>query len=137
MSAAGVSPWRLLRPFVALSVLVFLGMGVLYIEIMPRCFDAITSLTGKIHADFIANFARPGVFNELESGFVFHYREKGDDGSLRGVFIQDRRDPQQMSTYIAEKGAIVEQDGQFYLVLRKGSTQRPAWRRRFFARHFR
>ena len=125
MSAAGVSPWQLLRPFVALFVLVFLALAGLYIEVMPRCFDAINALTGRIHADFIANFARPGVFNELESGFVFHFRERGDDGSLRGVFIQDRRDPQQISTYIADKGAIVDQDGKSYLLLLKGSTQRP------------
>jgi lipopolysaccharide export system permease protein len=125
MSAAGVSPWQLLRPFVALFVLVFIGLGGLYLEVMPRCFDAINALTGRIHADFIANFARPGVFNELESGFVFHFRERGDDGSLRGVFIQDRRDAQQISTYIAEKGAVVDQDGKSYLMLLKGSTQRP------------
>jgi lipopolysaccharide export system permease protein len=125
MSAAGFSPMQLLRPFVALFVLVFLGMSVLYIEVMPRCFDTIQALTGRIHADFIANFARPGVFNELEAGFVFHYRERGEDGSLKGVFIQDRRDPQNVATYIAEKGDIVDHEGQSYLLLLQGSTQRP------------
>jgi lipopolysaccharide export system permease protein len=125
MSAAGVSPWRLLRPFMALFVLVFLALGALYLEVMPGCFDAIDTLTTRVHADFIANFARPGVFNELESGFVFHYRERGNDGSLRGVFIQDKRDPEQVSTYIAEKGEIVDKSGQSYLLLLKGSTQRP------------
>lgn len=125
MSASGMSPAQLLRPFVTLFMLVFLGMAALYIEVMPRCFDAINLLTGKIHADFIANFARPGMFNELESGFVFHYRERGDDGSLQGVFIQDRRDPLQISTYIAERGEIVERNGQSYLVLLKGNTQHP------------
>ena len=83
-------------PFVALFLLVYGTVSLLYIEIMPRSFDAIQALTGRIHADFIANFARPGIFSELESGFIFHYRERGADGSLKGVFIQDRRDPQQI-----------------------------------------
>ncbi len=125
MSAAGVSTARLLGPFLALFVLVFFAVAGLYIEVMPRSFDAIQALTARIHADFIANFARPGAFTELESGFVFHYRERAPDGSLRGVFIQDRRVPAEISTYIAETGEIVEKDGETYLLLLKGSTQRP------------
>ena len=125
MSAAGISPGRLLAPFVALFLLVYGTVSLLYIEIMPRSFDAIQALTGRIHADFIANFARPGIFSELESGFIFHYRERGADGSLKGVFIQDRRDPQQISTYIAETGELVEKNGESFLLLVKGSTQRP------------
>ena len=125
MSAAGVSPRRLLAPFAALFALVFAGVAVLHIEVMPRSFDAIQSLTARIHADFIANFARAGAFTELESGFVFHYRERAPDGSLRGVFIQDRRIPDQTATYIAEVGELVEKDNDTYLLLLKGSTQRP------------
>jgi lipopolysaccharide export system permease protein len=125
MSAAGVSPGRLLTPFFALFLIVYGAVAFLYMEVMPRSFDAIQALTGRIHADFIANFARPGVFSELEAGFIFHYRERGADGSLRGVFIQDRRDSQQISTYIAESGELAEKDGESYLLLLKGSTQRP------------
>jgi lipopolysaccharide export system permease protein len=125
MSAAGVPPGRLLAPFVALFIIVYGLVSALYLEVMPRSFDAIQSLTGRIHADFIANFARPGVFSELEAGFIFHYRERGPDGSLRGVFIQDRRDPQQISTYIAETGQLVDKNGESFLLLLKGSTQRP------------
>ena len=125
MSASGISTTRLLLPFLALFTLVFLGVAALYIEIMPRSFQAIQSLTARVHADFIANFARPGAFTELEAGFVFHYRERANDGSLRGVFIEDRRDPTAISTYIAEVGEIVEKEGETYLLLLKGSTQRP------------
>jgi lipopolysaccharide export system permease protein len=125
MNAAGMSTARLLAPFLALFAIVFLMVATLYIEIMPRSFDAIQTLTTRVHADFIANFARPGAFTELEAGFVFHYRERARDGSLRGVFIQDRRDPEQISTYISEVGQIVEKDGDTYLLLIKGSTQRP------------
>jgi lipopolysaccharide export system permease protein len=125
MSASGISTARLLVPFLALFALVFLGVAALYIEIMPRSFQAIQTLTARVHADFIANFARPGAFTELEAGFVFHYRERANDGSLRGVFIQDRRDAAAITTYIAEVGEIVEKEGDTYLLLLRGSTQRP------------
>ena len=125
MSAAGISPGRLLRPFVVLSFFVFSLMAAMYLEAMPRSFDAIEQLTSRIHADFITHFARPGAFSELEAGFVFHYRQRGADGSLNGVFMQDRRDPAHITTYIAERGQITEKNGSTYLILSKGSYQRP------------
>ena len=125
MSAAGVSPARLLRPFLALFTLVFALVAALYVEVMPWSFDAIETLSALVRADFIANFARPGAFNELTSGFIFHFRDRGPDGSLRGVFMQDRRDPAHITTYISEVGKTVTQDGETYLVLSKGTYQRP------------
>jgi lipopolysaccharide export system permease protein len=92
---------------------------------MPWSFGAIETLSGLISADFIANFARAGAFNELTPGFIFHFRDRGSDGSLRGVFMQDRRDPAHVTTYIAEVGKTVTREGETYLVLSKGTYQRP------------
>ena len=125
MSASGVSPGALLRPFLLLYCAVFALVGAMTLKVMPWSFDLIQELTAKIHADFITNFARAGAFTELEAGFVFHYRERGPDGSLHGVFMQDRRDPAHITSYIAELGQTVEKDGLNYLVLAKGSYQRP------------
>ncbi len=126
MSAAGIAPGTLLRPFALLFALVFALVAWITIEVMPASFDAIRVLTAHIRADFITNFARPGAFTELESGFVFHYRERSPDGSLRGVFMQDRRDPAHITSYIAERGRTIEKNGSNYLVLDEGSYQRPA-----------
>jgi lipopolysaccharide export system permease protein len=125
MSASGVSPGTLLRPFLVLYFAVFALVGAMTLKVMPWSFDVIAELTAKIHADFITNFARAGAFSELEAGFVFHYRERGPDGSLHGVFMQDRRDPAHVTSYIAELGQTVEKEGLNYLVLAKGSYQRP------------
>lgn len=125
MAAAGVSPARLLRPTLALSVVVFAAVAAIYVQLLPWSFGAIENLTTYIRADFISNFARPGAFNDLTFGFVFHYRERTPDGSLRGVFMQDRRDPAHVSTYIAEAGKTLEHDGSSYLQLTKGVLLRP------------
>ena len=95
MAASGVSPARLLRPFAILSAVVFAIVAVLYIQVLPWSFGAIENLTSFVQADFISNFAHPGAFSNLQFGFVFHYRERTPDGALRGVFMQDRRDPAQ------------------------------------------
>jgi lipopolysaccharide export system permease protein len=125
MAASGVSPFRLLRPMALLSGSVFAVVAVLYLQILPWSFGAIEKLTTFIHADFIANFARPGAFSQLEPGFVFHFRERTPDGDLRGVFMQDQRDPTKVTTYIAEAGKTVDRDGASYLQLTKGVLLRP------------
>ena len=125
LSASGVSPGVLLRPFLLLSGLVCVGLALLHTVAIPNSFNAIDELSKRVHADFIANFAKPGAFNQLEAGFVFHYRERAPDGSLRGVFIQDRRNPQEISTFISEVGELAEKNDDVYLLLRKGSAQRP------------
>ncbi len=125
MSASGVSPGRLLRPLALLSAAVFAIVAAIYIQVLPWTFGAIENLTTFVRADFISNFARPGAFSDLELGFVFHYRERTPDGALRGVFMQDRRDPAHVSTYIAEAGKTLEKDGESYLQLSKGVLLRP------------
>ncbi|MBV8474136.1 MAG: LptF/LptG family permease, partial [Hyphomicrobiales bacterium] len=125
MSASGMSPGRLLRPFALLFAIVFAMETFLYAYVMPWSFDSIETMMTLIRADFISNLAQPGAFNELEAGFIFHFRERGSDGSLRGVFMQDRRDPAHITTYISEMGKTTEKDGATYLVLSKGSYQRP------------
>ncbi len=125
MAAAGVSPARLLRPFALLSTIVFGVVALVYIQVQPWSFGALQNLTSYIQADFISNFARPGSFSNLQFGFVFHYRERTPDGALRGVFMQDRRDMEHVSTYIAEAGKTFEKDGESYLQLTKGVLLRP------------
>ncbi len=125
MAASGVSPATLLRPLALLSVAVFAVVATIYIQLLPRSFVAIENLTTFVRADFISNFARPGAFSNLEQGFVFHYRERTQDGALRGVFMQDRRDLAHVSTYIAEAGKTLEKDGESYLQLSKGVLLRP------------
>ena len=125
MAASGVSPARLLRPLALLSGLVFAVVAALYIQVLPWSFGAVENLTIFVHADFIANFARPGAFTQLESGFVFHFRERTPDGALRGVFMQDWRDASRVTTYIAEAGKTVDRNGASYLQLSKGVLLRP------------
>jgi lipopolysaccharide export system permease protein len=125
MAASGVSPIRLLRPMALLSGTVFAVVAALYLQVLPWSFGAIQTLTTFVHADFIANFARPGAFSQLESGFVFHFRDRTPDGALHGVFMQDLRDPAKTTTYIAEAGKTVDRDGTSYLQLSKGVLLRP------------
>lgn len=124
MSAAGLSPGRLMRPFAILSVGTALLVGFMSLYAVPAGFHALRDLVTKVRADFITRIVREGSFTTLEQGFVFHYRARGPNGSLLGIFIQDRRDPDHVATYLAESGATIQNGDESFLLLRKGSFQR-------------
>ena len=123
MSASGMSPGRLLRPFGWLIGLVVAVVAFMSIWAMPASFRTIRDMITQIRADVITRFVREGQFLTLDQGIVFHYRERGPNGGLRGIFIQDRRDPDRISTYLAEGGQTVESGKENYLLLEKGSMQ--------------
>lgn len=124
MSTAGMSPARLLRPIAALGVIVLVLIAVISLWVMPNSFRGIRDLVTKIRTDVLTRIVQAGQFISLEQGFVFHYRERGPGGSLKGIFIQDRREPAKVNTYIAETGQTVENENKNYLILEKGSVQR-------------
>ena len=124
MSASGLSPLQLFRPFALLFVLVTVLVGITSLWAMPASFREITVQFTKIRADMVTRVILEGQFAELDAGFVFHYRERSQNGDMHGLFIQDRRDAQHVSTYIAEAGRTIEVGAQNYLVLERGSIQR-------------
>ena len=124
LSASGLSPVRLLSPFARVTGCVALGVAVMSLWAMPASFFSIRDLAVSVQADFLTRVVREGQFSELVPGFYFHYRERGPEGALEGLFIQDRRLPEQVNTYLAEVGVTARQNGQSYLVLEKGSVQR-------------
>jgi lipopolysaccharide export system permease protein len=124
MSASGLPPRRLFFPFAGLTLLVVCLIGAISFAIMPWSFRAIRSLASNIKLDFLTRVVREGTFVSLEKGFVFHYRERSPTGALLGVFMQDRRDTDQITSYIAERGETISAEGRNLLLLKNGSVQR-------------
>ena len=123
MSAAGMPPRLLLRPFLALGAFVCAIVAIMTIYLMPSSFQELRDLVTKIRADFVANMVKEGQFTTLDNGITFHYRERAGD-ALLGIFMQDRRDEGKTIVYLAERGQTIESNGQAYLVLEKGSVHR-------------
>ncbi len=124
MSAAGHSPSRLVRPFLAVMILVSALIASLSLDILPWSLRETRTLLAIVRSDFLTRVVRPGIFTALDDGFVFHFRERAPDGALLGIFMQDRRDPTQVSTYLAERGEAVNGNGVNLLALERGSIER-------------
>jgi lipopolysaccharide export system permease protein len=124
MNAAGMSPWRLFSSFMAVAGVVCALVVVFSAYVSPKCLRELRRLAAEIRADFVANIVQPGRFISLDRGLTFHIRERQPDGQLLGVFVDDRRDPKEQSTILAEQGQIVQNDKGTFLFLQTGSVQR-------------
>jgi lipopolysaccharide export system permease protein len=124
MSAAGMSSWRVFAPFFAVALVVSLLVGAIGAYVAPKGLRELRNWAAKVRADLVTTIIQPGRFTTIERGLTFHVRERRPNGQLMGIFIDDRRDPTQHATFLAERGEIVENEGATYLMLIKGDVQR-------------
>ncbi|MGD9844556.1 MAG: LPS export ABC transporter permease LptF [Variibacter sp.] len=125
MNAAGMSPWRIFRPFAFSAMVVSIFVGLISTYIAPKCLRELRTLITRVRADLIGNIVQPGHFTPMDGGaLTFHIRERRSNGELVGVFIDDRRDPTERATFLAESGQLTENEVGTFLILDRGSIQR-------------
>jgi lipopolysaccharide export system permease protein len=124
MNAAGVSPWRLVVPFVAAGLVVSLLVAALAAYISPLSLRALRDWATEVRTDILTNIVQPGRFTTVGGNLTFHIADRRPNGLLVGIFLDDRRDPKEHATYLAEQGEIVKNDNGSFLVLEGGSIQR-------------
>jgi lipopolysaccharide export system permease protein len=124
MNAAGVSPWRLLRPFLAAAAVVSILVALIAAYVSPRSLRELRDWGAEVRADILTNIVQPGRFITVGRDLTFHIADRRPNGLLIGIFVDDRRDPNVHSTYLAEEGEIVKNDAASFLVLQGGSIQK-------------
>jgi lipopolysaccharide export system permease protein len=124
LNAAGMAPWRLFRAFFAVAVLVAMLVAALAAYISPWGLRELRDWATKVRTDVVANIVQPGRFITIEPGLTFHLRERRPNGQLVGIFMDDRRDPKEHATFLAEYGEIIERNNNNFMLLYNGSMQR-------------
>jgi lipopolysaccharide export system permease protein len=125
MNAAGMSPWHLFRPFLAVAALVSVMVIVISAYLSPKCLRELGQWLTEIRTDLVTRIVQPGRFVPLQGGHLtLHIRERLPNGQLLGIFIDDRRNEKERVTFLAEQGDIITRDRGTYLLLADGSVQR-------------
>ena len=124
MNAAGLSPWRLVTPFLAAAMVVALLCAVIAAYVSPLALRKLGEWSSQIRADILTNIVQPGRFTSVSGNLTFHIADRRPNGLLVGIFVDDRSNPNEHATYLAEEGEIVKKDGGSFLVLDHGSIQR-------------
>jgi len=124
MTAAGAPIWRIGAPLLLVGAMVAIGILLANLFVTPAASRELRSFVTQVRADLISQVLQPGRFSSPEVGLTFHIRDRSMDGDLRGLLVQDERDPKQVMSYLAEKGRIISNDDGSYLVMFDGYVHR-------------
>lgn len=124
MNAAGFSPFRLFRPFFYATCVVALLVAFIAAYLAPEGMRRLKQWDADITADVLTNILQPGRFAQLDQNLTIRIRERKPGGLLKGIFIDDRRDPKERATIIADHGTVMKNGSSSFLVLEDGNLQR-------------
>lgn len=123
MRAAGLSPWKLARPAIALALLSVLVGYALNLVVVPAAFTAFRQYQFEIRNRVAAFLLQEGVFTQVSDNLTVYVRARDASGMLRGILIEDARDKNNPATILAERGQLVTDAAGPRMVLIDGSRQ--------------
>ena len=124
MNAAGMSPWVLFRAFVVAALVVSVLVGAISAYFAPKGLRMLRDWLTAVRANVVSSIVQPGRFTTIENGVTIHIRERRPNGQLAGIFLDDRRNPNERITVLSEIGELLDNESGTYLVLQKGIVQR-------------
>ena len=124
MNAAGMSPWLLFRAFMNVAIVVAIIVTAISAYFAPKGLRMLRDWLTEVRANVVSTIVQPGRFTSLESGVTIRIRERRPNGQLVGIMLDDRRNPKERLTVLAETGDLIDNANGTFLVLQKGVVQR-------------
>ena len=123
MRAAGLSPFALARPALAVALVATAAGYWLNMEVVPDTLASFREFQWEIRNKVAAFLLQEGVFTSISDKLVVYVRSRTPDGSLHGILVDDARDPTVHATVLAESGQLMEGTNGPRVLLMNGSRQ--------------
>ena len=124
MNAAGMSPWILFRAFMNVAIVVAIMVTAISAYFAPQGLRMLRDWLTEVRANVVSTILQPGRFTSLENGVTIRIRERRPNGQLSGIFLDDRRNPNERLSVLSETGELVDNTNGTFLVLQDGVIQR-------------
>lgn len=124
MLAAGFSPLALARPVALFGGATAAAAFAMTAWLAPGAAAGMRDRIATIEADVAGALIFEGRFLHPSDGLTLFVRERVGDGTMRGVFVHDARDPDGAVTYTAREAALRDSASGPQLVMREGAAQR-------------
>jgi lipopolysaccharide export system permease protein len=123
MRAAGLSPWALSRPALAVAGFSVLACYLLNLWIVPAASATFREFQFEIRNKLAAFLLQEGVFTAVSDDLTIYVRSRDPDGTLRGILIDDARQKNSRATVLAQRGRLIASRSAPRVVLENGSRQ--------------
>lgn len=123
MQSMGLSKWKLAEPAlkVGLSMMVIAYSIALYFQ--PVSMHAFREMQVFLRNNYVSILLQEGVFSNPVEGLTVFIRERYDDGTLKGILVQDNRKEGSAVTMMADKGMLVQTPSGPRFLLEDGNRQ--------------
>lgn len=123
INASGARQKSLVKPVLLVGLIATLIVGSMTLYFAPLALRSWQVLITNVRGNIITSFMREGGFIALTPKLTFHMRSRNQDGSLRGIFVSDDREPDKTVAYLAERGAILDNPLGLFLIMSNGTIQ--------------
>lgn len=124
INASGASQSIIIRPFMALCLLVAIAVMTIALYLGPTSLSLLRNFVTQVRSDLVSVIIKEGSFNKIGKKITFHISARQPGGILKDVFVFDEREKDETFTYLAREGLIIKQDGSSYILLKQGEIQR-------------
>jgi lipopolysaccharide export system permease protein len=123
MRAAGLSPFELSRPALAVATLAVICGYVLTLWLVPASLTSFRQFQWEIRNRMAAFLLQEGVFTQVSDDLTVYVRSRDPSGTLHGILIDDGRNKSAHATILAESGKLTEGPDGPRVLLINGSRQ--------------
>ncbi len=121
--AGGMSRWRVVSPFLRLSVFAALITLITMLWVAPWAQRQRQEEIFRVKTDLMTSLVRDGTFTQPGKGLTVYAQSTDPNGIMSNIFIDESKDDGSSSSFDAKTGEIVVRDGKPAMLLHDGSNQ--------------
>lgn len=123
INASGASQFSTLKPVLVVGLITAFSVGLMTLYFAPLSLRVGQLFITAVRGNILSSIVQEGRFMTLADGLTFHIRGRNPDGSLNGLFVVDDRESDKSITYLADRGAILDNPLGVFLVMTDGVIQ--------------
>lgn len=123
LQSAGLSPWRLNKPYFIFGILCMLILGFFTTFVVPNTAKILHEKQLELDSSVSARLLKGGKFIHPFKGVTFYIKEIESDGTLLNVFLHDRRNKDEFLTYTATRAFLAKDENRTVLYMENGLIQ--------------
>ena len=123
LQSAGLSPWRMIKPYFIFGFLCMLILGFFTTFVVPNTTKMLHEKQIELDSSVSARLLKVGKFIHPFKGVTFYIKGIESDGTLLNVFLHDRRNKDEFLTYTATRAFLAKDENKAVLYMENGLIQ--------------
>ena len=123
LQSAGLSPWRMNKPYFNFGLLSMLILGFFTTFVVPNTAKILHEKQTELDSSVSARLLKEGTFIHPFTGVTFYIKGIESDGTLLNIFLHDRRNKDEFLTYTATRAFLAKDENKTFLYMENGLIQ--------------